>query len=359
MRFIDTLIAHGDLEGYSGNFSAGGPVSSVVSATTQVSVPPANPVTLNVPGGLKATWDASGNTQANHHSTISWQNGSDNEGGFQLERSTDPNFPAGAMTVVLPMLAADQTTYNDLSPDYDHVYYYRVRAVATTLSTTTSGWSGAVSLSPGAIIVMFYGADFGSALRSGSNRDLQAMYTKLVNAGYQIKGFQGLSIGADPVQDAEQWILDNIGQAHPGTYDPRNGDVSRNIEIIGYSVGGADVAYLANKILYDTRFHDEIVSLAIAVDPVTRYTSGDATIPGTVLNFWNLIETHDLATARGAFLFYPHINGVFIPSNAQINHYFDVTTDYGPLRNTVVDHIDFITDEMFTFLIGLLKGNQQ
>jgi hypothetical protein len=76
------------------------------------------PTIQNAPSGLSATVVSS--SQIN----LSWQDNSDNEIGFKIERKTG----AGGTYSEIATLAADVTTYSDTGLSGDTTYYYRVRA---------------------------------------------------------------------------------------------------------------------------------------------------------------------------------------------------------------------------------------
>ncbi len=229
------------------------------------------PVTLKAPLDLVATWDATGNTAENHHASLHWKNMPNNEGSFQLQRSTDQSF-SDASTTNIP-IAADNPKYQDSEPDYDHFYYYRVRAVN---GTQYSAWSDA-TLSPGPIIVMFFGADVVGMFPNGDlpdkvtglatgNRGMQQIEAHIQQRGYQIHEF-----AADRVGSAFDWLLSQLDTNGNGKYDPSaatSPDIHRPIEIFGHSWGGISVSYLANAIKDHDQFEDKIVYRAIAIDPV-------------------------------------------------------------------------------------------
>ena len=92
--------------------------SNVASGTTLPNLP-ASPSSLTVT--VPAAPD--GSTKL----VLNWTDGSSNESGFKIERSTD-NFAAPANTTLVTTTAANATTYTDSGLTPDTIYFYRVRA---------------------------------------------------------------------------------------------------------------------------------------------------------------------------------------------------------------------------------------
>jgi fibronectin type 3 domain-containing protein len=88
--------------------------SNTLAATTD----PLPPVVPTAPSLLEAT------SILAHSIVLTWQDNSDNEDGFRLERADDENF-----TAVTPFdIAADETRYEDTGLAAETIYYYRIRA---------------------------------------------------------------------------------------------------------------------------------------------------------------------------------------------------------------------------------------
>lgn len=88
--------------------------SNTLAATTD----PLPPVVPAAPSLLEAT------SILAHSIVLTWQDNSDNEDGFRLERADDENF-----TAATPFdIAADETRYEDTGLLAETLYYYRIRA---------------------------------------------------------------------------------------------------------------------------------------------------------------------------------------------------------------------------------------
>jgi chitodextrinase len=93
----------------AGNYS---PPSRRLTAKTPAQAPPVAPSNLAVVGVTAAS------------TTLQWQDNSDNETGFQIERATDPAGPWG----VMGLTGSNVITYTDNTLVPSTVYYYRVSA---------------------------------------------------------------------------------------------------------------------------------------------------------------------------------------------------------------------------------------
>ena len=202
--------------------------------------------------------------------------------------------------------------------DYNHYIYFEVRALRNGVA---SGWSLPASISPGPIIAGFYGAYYTSLLPGGfpngakgnpsvpgtaglptSDREVNRIYSILVDAGYETKFFQAVN-GRYP---AEDWLLKNLdtGKIKDGIYDPNNTnsnirDVARTIEIFGYSWGGTTGVKLSQTIQDSFRFVNKTVQVLAVVDPVTLFLNappfdlpGPITVPGNVNFFDDWYQTN-------------------------------------------------------------------
>ncbi|MGV3719337.1 MAG: fibronectin type III domain-containing protein [Actinomycetota bacterium] len=107
--------------------TGGDSAPSTVASGTTLPNPPA------APSGLTVTVPAApaGASQL----VLNWNDNSNNETGFKVERSTD-NFGAPANTTLVTTTAAGATTYTNTGLAADTIYYYRVRA------TNAAGDSG-------------------------------------------------------------------------------------------------------------------------------------------------------------------------------------------------------------------------
>lgn len=97
-----------------------------LSACTLIFPPP------SVPTNLKVIWNASNGV------ALSWDNGSSNEEGFKLERSTN-----GATFSQIKTLSSNITSYTDLTVSPNSTYTYRIKAYNFSGS---SKWSNVVSV---------------------------------------------------------------------------------------------------------------------------------------------------------------------------------------------------------------------
>jgi hypothetical protein len=136
-----------------------------------VTVTQVNPTALGAPTGLTVTQVVPSESEDDDGSrskiTIAWHPGSDNEGGFKIERSTDGiNFTqigtahAGATTFTDRGTNGDDDDHNGLLPG---TYYYRVRAFATGLAD--SAYSNVDSVrfaAPGHALTVDHAAGFAS-----------------------------------------------------------------------------------------------------------------------------------------------------------------------------------------------------
>jgi len=111
-----------------------GPVSSAPSNTATVPVKPIPIAPTNLNGSA---------VRANGQSdtvTLTWTDNADNETGFQLQRSTDPNFVNGVSTT---SLAANATTTTQTGLTRGVTYNYRIRAINLTGG---SAWSNVFAI---------------------------------------------------------------------------------------------------------------------------------------------------------------------------------------------------------------------
>ncbi|MEY4939371.1 MAG: hypothetical protein RIQ93_1106 [Verrucomicrobiota bacterium] len=117
--------------------------------------PPA--ITVTAPGGLAATAISSSRID------LSWNDASNNESGFQIERSTD-----GVNFSLVFTTAANATTYSDAGLSPATTYSYRVRALADTVY---SGYSNiaAATTPDGPPTVSWFHADVGAVGVAGSD----------------------------------------------------------------------------------------------------------------------------------------------------------------------------------------------
>lgn len=91
-------------------------------------------VTLPVGGIPAIPWNLAALTLGSNGITLTWQEDSDNEEAFEVQRSSDQ-----ATWQTLGTVASDVTNLSDPSAVLDQPYYYRVRATNTV---GVSGWSG-------------------------------------------------------------------------------------------------------------------------------------------------------------------------------------------------------------------------
>jgi hypothetical protein len=126
-----------------------------------VTVTQTNPTTLGAPTTLTVAHVVK--YKSNAAVTVSWRPGSDNETGFQIERSTD-----GVHFTQIGTAPAGATTFVDTNPDGKGVpagtYYYRVKAVAT--GQPDSAYSNVDSVrfaQPGSPLTIDHSAGFGTA----------------------------------------------------------------------------------------------------------------------------------------------------------------------------------------------------
>ncbi len=219
--------------------------------------------------------------------------------------------------------------------------------------TAASGWSSTVSLSPGPIIVLFYGADINSKNKLGDNPQVTLLYRTLVDEGYEVHTFAGrgtpLKILQDPVRDAENWLLSHLDTNKDGVYNTSNGDISRPIEIFGYSNGGIEISFLANAINGSSRFATKAISTAFAVDPVTDYMWGNGTVPGNVYHYYDFYQDNpaSLGLVQPFTILDPVIDGIRVDSHAQINTYDDVYKDRNVYWNRNVIHVTILDGSVF------------
>lgn len=135
VTFVDTAIAFGDTYQYRvAAVNTGG--TSAYSNTAQVVVP-AMPA---APGNFIATRGPNGN--GNNRSVIlTWQDLSNNETGFTIQRATNAAFTSGLNTT---NVAANTTTFTQTGLSRNTAYYFRIRANNGTI--VFSGWVNASPL---------------------------------------------------------------------------------------------------------------------------------------------------------------------------------------------------------------------
>ncbi len=323
--------------GYSGYAAA-------TPATTPGGVRPA------APDGLVAIAAKSGNKLTERHILLHWHNSSNNEDHFEIQRAWNSTFTDTLETFLTD---ADVTIYQD-NTDYDHVQYYRVAAMR---DGTLSDWSKVVIVAPTPIVVMFYGADIPHRLPYGfpNNGDiaLQVTENKLIKAGYEVGEFAW-----NRVIDASQWLLDHLDTNHDHVYDPSTGsppDVSRPIDILGFSWGGLNVGLLSSFIRKSPFFHDKEIDEAIAIDPVRKLhppVTGldmrtDWTIGSNVDSYWDYYQTDQNPPNGGIGVpfIYPTIVGIAVPSAARLKSFYDnIFQDANALQDHTVNHFSIVSD---------------
>lgn len=130
VKTFDLRIGDGKLDM---SFTRGTLADATLSAFELV---PAGPVTIPLaPGDLDATGLSGGRIQ------VTWEDNSNNEDNFQLERSSD----GGTTYARIATPAANQTSFEDTGRDPAETYTYRVRAVNTA---GASGYSNTDSAKP-------------------------------------------------------------------------------------------------------------------------------------------------------------------------------------------------------------------
>jgi hypothetical protein len=107
-------------------------VDSAYAASVKVTTP--SVITVNAPGNLKAV--ANSPTQV----TLTWADNSNNETGFEVQRSTSSTFSSPTtFTIGKP----NTTTFLDTTAVGSTTYYYRLEAID---GTTASSWSSSASV---------------------------------------------------------------------------------------------------------------------------------------------------------------------------------------------------------------------
>ena len=136
VSYVDTDVAAGNTYEYRVlAVNATGP--SAWSNTAQAVIP--LPPQIAAPSNLTGAATRVGNSQ-NARVTLTWQDNSDNETGFLVERATDPGFTTD---VVGTTVRANTTTYRTGNLPRNVVYYFRVRAYNATAVST---WSDVFSV---------------------------------------------------------------------------------------------------------------------------------------------------------------------------------------------------------------------
>ena len=97
-------------------------VNEIVSAMND-----SEPPSVKAPTGLSYT-------SANSQVTLSWKDNADNETGFVLERSLS----ASTGFTVIKTLSSNQTSFTDAQVTAGATYFYRVKAVQNTISSSFS-----------------------------------------------------------------------------------------------------------------------------------------------------------------------------------------------------------------------------
>jgi len=176
--YVDTGLANGTSYFYVVTSLSGGGESAPSAEVS--AVPRAVPV---APTSLIATAVSIGKIN------LTWTDNSADESGFQIERKTGAN---GAYSVI-GTLAANATTFSDITLASDTTYYYRLRAINDGGDSAPSNEAGATTLGGSTIYINFQPA--GVAPEPGYLVDGGTVYATRAN---------GLSYG---------WSVDNSGQA--------------------------------------------------------------------------------------------------------------------------------------------------
>jgi len=130
--YSDTTVAAGTTYYYrvTAYNSAGDSAATTASVTT-----PSAPPTVTIPTGPTGlTAAASSATQVN----LSWSDNSNNETGFHVQRATNGGFSVGLATF---SVAANVTTYSDMTVTAGTTYYYRVTAYNSAGDSAASSTS--------------------------------------------------------------------------------------------------------------------------------------------------------------------------------------------------------------------------
>jgi glucose/arabinose dehydrogenase len=206
--------------------------------------------TIIAPSNLQASLQTDNN--GNWYNLLSWNDNSNNETGFRIERRTgNGNF------TVLNTVPSNTTTYNDYNLDNNTGYTYRVSAFS---ATDNSGNSNTVTLTTGVVPVEFI------AFTGSVEGNLVALKwstgSELNNKGFEVERFlQGnwISIGSVPGRGTTPTggnyeFYDNWeGKSYTGTVAYRikqsdfDGTVSYSSELLLDLTFGVNTFYLAQN----------------------------------------------------------------------------------------------------------------
>jgi regulation of enolase protein 1 (concanavalin A-like superfamily) len=133
-----------------------------LSALMRAAPPPA---AVSAPSGVTAV--APSQTRVD----VSWVDTVSNENGFVIERSTD-----GANYAQVGTVAANATTYPDLSAQPSTAYWYRVRAFAGAAQSTYAGPAAVTTPAP-TLPAPWVQADVGAVAAAGSGSATNGVFT--------------------------------------------------------------------------------------------------------------------------------------------------------------------------------------